>query len=44
MTDLSYSVDNGIGTILLNRPDRKNAFTLALLDEWLQEGWLHWEA
>lgn len=23
-----YEVENGVGTILLNRPERKNAFTL----------------
>lgn len=34
MADLEYSVTDGIGTILLNRPQRKNAFTLEMLDEW----------
>ncbi|KAA9166487.1 enoyl-CoA hydratase [Amycolatopsis acidicola] len=34
MSALTYTVEDGIGTILLNRPDRKNAFTLAMLDEW----------
>ena len=36
MADLEYTVDNGVGTILLNRPQRKNAFTLAMIDEWAQ--------
>ncbi len=34
MADLEYSVKDGIGTILLNRPERKNAFTLEMIDEW----------
>jgi enoyl-CoA hydratase/carnithine racemase len=34
MADLEWSVEDGIGTILLNRPDRKNAFTLEMIDEW----------
>ncbi|WGX96948.1 enoyl-CoA hydratase/isomerase family protein [Nocardioides sp. L-11A] len=34
MTDLEYSVADGIGTILLNRPHLKNAFTLEMVDEW----------
>jgi enoyl-CoA hydratase/carnithine racemase len=34
MADLEYEVSDGIGTILLNRPDRKNAFTLGMVDEW----------
>ncbi|WP_009475996.1 enoyl-CoA hydratase/isomerase family protein [Rhodococcus sp. JVH1] len=34
MADLQYTVANGIGTILLNRPQRKNAFTLDMLDQW----------
>ncbi|MEQ3549534.1 enoyl-CoA hydratase-related protein [Pseudonocardia nematodicida] len=34
MPDLEYTVADGIGTILLNRPDRRNAFTLAMLDDW----------
>jgi enoyl-CoA hydratase/carnithine racemase len=34
MADLEYSVDDGIGTILLNRPHRKNAFTMDMIDEW----------
>lgn len=34
MADLEYTVSDGIGTILLNRPDTKNAFTLEMVDEW----------
>jgi enoyl-CoA hydratase/carnithine racemase len=34
MADLEYSVADGIGTIRLNRPDRKNAFTLSMVDTW----------
>ncbi|MDI9953272.1 enoyl-CoA hydratase-related protein [Rhodococcus sp. IEGM 1305] len=36
MADLEYTVENGIGTILLNRPQRKNAFTLDMLDQWAE--------
>jgi enoyl-CoA hydratase/carnithine racemase len=34
MADLEYTVKDRIGTILLNRPGMKNAFTLAMIDEW----------
>ena len=34
MADLEYDVDQSVGTIRLNRPDRKNAFTAAMIDEW----------
>lgn len=34
MADLEYDVKDGVGTILLNRPRRKNAFTLEMIDEW----------
>jgi enoyl-CoA hydratase/carnithine racemase len=34
MADLEYSVADGIGTIRLNRPERKNAFTLPMVDQW----------
>src|ERR1700733_8492494 len=34
MADLEYTITDGIGTILLNRPHRKNAFTLEMIDEW----------
>ncbi|MCU1649231.1 MAG: enoyl-CoA hydratase/isomerase family protein [Pseudonocardia sp.] len=34
MADLEYTVADGIGTILLNRPHRKNAFTLNMIDTW----------
>jgi enoyl-CoA hydratase/carnithine racemase len=32
--DLLYTVENHVATIRLNRPERKNAFTLEMLDEW----------
>jgi enoyl-CoA hydratase/carnithine racemase len=34
MADLEYTVKDRIGTILLNRPGVKNAFTLGMIDEW----------
>lgn len=34
MADLEYTKENGVGTILLNRPARKNAFTVEMIDEW----------
>ena len=34
MADLEYAVAEGIGTILLNRPHRKNAFTAEMIDQW----------
>lgn len=34
MADIEFSVEDGIGTILLNRPQRKNAFTFAMLQGW----------
>jgi enoyl-CoA hydratase/carnithine racemase len=34
MADLEYEVDEGVGTILLNRPHKKNAFTLEMIDQW----------
>jgi enoyl-CoA hydratase/carnithine racemase len=36
VADLEYTVTNGIGTILLNRPEMKNAFTLEMIDSWEQ--------
>jgi enoyl-CoA hydratase/carnithine racemase len=36
MADLEYAVADGIGTILLNRPHRKNAFTLDMIDTWAE--------
>jgi enoyl-CoA hydratase/carnithine racemase len=32
--DLEYAVERGIGTILLNRPASRNAFTLEMLEAW----------
>ncbi|MEE4496232.1 enoyl-CoA hydratase/isomerase family protein [Streptomyces sp. BE230] len=34
MADLEYSVRDHIATILLNRPRRKNAFTLDMVEQW----------
>jgi enoyl-CoA hydratase/carnithine racemase len=36
MADLEYQVEQGIGTILLNRPAKKNAFTIEMIDRWAQ--------
>lgn len=36
MPDLGYMVEDGVGTILLNRPDKKNAFTLEMLHRWAE--------
>jgi enoyl-CoA hydratase/carnithine racemase len=36
MADLEYKIANGVGTILLNRPHRKNAFTMDMLDDWAE--------
>ncbi|NKY32803.1 enoyl-CoA hydratase [Nocardia speluncae] len=36
MADLEYSIADGIGTILLNRPDVKNAFTFEMVDRWAE--------
>lgn len=34
MADIELTIDAGVATILLNRPKRKNAFTIAMIDEW----------
>lgn len=34
MADIEYSVESGVATILLNRPARKNAFTMEMIDAW----------
>jgi enoyl-CoA hydratase/carnithine racemase len=34
VTDIEYSCEDGVATILLNRPEQKNAFTLQMVDEW----------
>jgi enoyl-CoA hydratase/carnithine racemase len=34
MGDLEFKVTSGVGTITLNRPEKKNAFTLEMIDEW----------
>jgi enoyl-CoA hydratase/carnithine racemase len=35
MPDLEYSRNEAVATILLNRPERKNAFTLPMIDDWV---------
>ena len=32
--DILLEVKEGIGTLILNRPERRNAFTLSMIDEW----------
>ena len=34
MSDIEFSVDEHVATILLNRPAKKNAFTTEMIDEW----------
>ena len=34
MDDLQWSVDDGVGTIRLNRPEVRNAFTFPMIHEW----------
>jgi enoyl-CoA hydratase/carnithine racemase len=34
MADLEYTRDGAVATILLNRPARRNAFTLPMIDDW----------
>jgi enoyl-CoA hydratase/carnithine racemase len=34
MAELEYSREGGVATVLLNRPERKNAFTLTMIDLW----------
>ena len=36
MADLDYDVADGVGTITLNRPHRKNAFTFEMIEEWAE--------
>jgi enoyl-CoA hydratase/carnithine racemase len=36
MSDIEFSVEVGVATVLLNRPTKKNAFTLSMIDEWSQ--------
>jgi len=36
MPDLEYRVEDGVGTILLNRPEKKNAFTPEMLHRWAE--------
>jgi enoyl-CoA hydratase/carnithine racemase len=36
MSDLEYTTADGVGTIRLNRPHRKNAFTMEMIDQWAE--------
>jgi enoyl-CoA hydratase/carnithine racemase len=36
MSDLEYDVADGIGVIRLNRPSRRNAFTLEMVEAWTE--------
>lgn len=36
MADIEYSVVNHVGWIRLNRPELKNSFTLAMIDQWAE--------
>jgi len=33
--DLLFTKDNGIATILLNRPEKKNSFTMEMIGQWI---------
>jgi enoyl-CoA hydratase/carnithine racemase len=35
MSDFEYSREGGVATMLLNRPARKNSFTLPMIDDWV---------
>ena len=39
--DIIFKKEDGVGTILLNRPERKNAFTLDMIHQWVRilEAW-----
>jgi enoyl-CoA hydratase/carnithine racemase len=36
MADLEYAVGDGVAHLRLNRPERKNAFTLEMVDRWAE--------
>jgi enoyl-CoA hydratase/carnithine racemase len=36
VADLEFSRDGAVATVLLNRPERRNAFTLEMVDEWVE--------
>lgn len=33
--DIEYTVEDGVATIRLNRPERRNAFTIDMIDQWV---------
>lgn len=35
MSDLEFTREDHVATILLNRPERKNSFTLPMIDDWV---------
>lgn len=39
MSDLEWSIQNMVGTIRLNRPERRNAFTFEMVREWASLLW-----
>jgi enoyl-CoA hydratase/carnithine racemase len=36
MPDIEWSVADGVATLVLNRPERKNAFTFEMIEEWAE--------
>jgi enoyl-CoA hydratase/carnithine racemase len=36
MTELEYGVEDGVATLRLNRPERKNSFTYPMIDRWAE--------
>jgi 1,4-dihydroxy-2-naphthoyl-CoA synthase len=36
MSEIRYDVSDGVGTITLDRPHRKNAFTVDMVDAWAE--------
>ncbi len=36
MSDIEFTKDQHVATVRLNRPEKKNAFTLEMIDEWAQ--------
>jgi len=36
MSEIEFAVDDGVGVLTLNRPARRNAFTLSMIDLWAE--------